>query len=248
MVNEAKASADGDEYERKHVHQVYSKIAPHFSQTRHKPWPLISKFLLSLPAGSIGIDVGCGNGKYMDVNPAIWILGSDRSEELARIAKTEKGGHRFADAIVGDALDLPHQAGRFDFAICIAVIHHLSTRERRIEGIRALLDILVPDGGDREPGRALIYVWALEQKSSRRGWDEGDKQDVMVPWVMKRREKNEGQANEQTFNRYYHLYRAGELEEDVVQAEGRVLDSGYEKDNWWAIASQQATTQNALNS
>ena len=33
-------------------------------------------------------------------------------------------------------------------------------------------------------GKALIYVWALEQKNSRRGWDENSAQDVFVPWVL----------------------------------------------------------------
>jgi tRNA (uracil-5-)-methyltransferase TRM9 len=105
-----------------------------------------------------------------------------------------------------------------------------------------------------EGGRALIYVWALEQKDSRRGWDEGHEQDVMVPWVLKqkkekekgrRKQKDGNQADEgttpkpegdKTFLRYYHLYRKGELEGDIEQAGGVVLESGYEKDNWWAIA------------
>jgi tRNA (uracil-5-)-methyltransferase TRM9 len=156
----------------------------------------------------------------------------------------------------------------FDFAISIAVIHHLSTPARRVEAVKAVLDILrrpsssssVQDGG----GKALIYVWALEQKDSRRGWDEGHEQDVMVPWVLKqkkekkknvRQRKGEG-ANEvagngdrdgeekeeegngdKTFLRYYHLYRKGELEQDIVEAGGTVVESGYEKDNWWAVAS-----------
>lgn len=42
---------------------------------------------------------------------------------------------------------------------------------------------------------------------------------------------------DKTYLRYYHLYRKGELEEDVERAGGVVEESGYEKDNWWAIAS-----------
>lgn len=110
-------------------------------------------------------------------------------------------------------------------------------------------------------GRALIYVWALEQKSSRRGWDAGDAQDVMVPWVMKpgprghqrsHNHKDDKKYQQQqevgtaptsapattTFNRYYHLYRAGELEADIRKAGGRVEECGYERDNWWAVASR----------
>jgi alkylated DNA repair protein alkB homolog 8 len=29
------------EMEKKHVYEVYEKIAPHFSNTRYKPWPRI---------------------------------------------------------------------------------------------------------------------------------------------------------------------------------------------------------------
>lgn len=57
--------------EKQHVYEVYEKIAPHFSNTRYKPWPKIAKFLNDLPAGSIVADVGCGNGKYLAVNPDI---------------------------------------------------------------------------------------------------------------------------------------------------------------------------------
>ena len=88
--------------------------------------------------------------------------------------------------------------------------------------------------------KALIYVWALEQKHSRRGWDEGDDQDVMVPWVMMQNTAAKG-ASEKTFHRYYHLYRRGELEEDIQAAGGEVIESGYEKDNWWAIAVRRPT-------
>ena len=93
-----------------------------------------------------------------------------------------------------------------------------------------------------------MYVWALEQVSSRRGWDKGDAQDVMVPWVMKSRQTaqiksqmgmDETYLKEKTYQRYYHLYRKGELEEDVLHAGGVVLHSGYEKDNWWAIVGRK---------
>lgn len=41
--------------------------------------------------------------------------------------------------------------------ICIAVLHHLSTTERRLEGLRELVRIVRPGG------LVLVYVWALEQ-------------------------------------------------------------------------------------
>ncbi|KAG9244591.1 S-adenosyl-L-methionine-dependent methyltransferase [Calycina marina] len=224
---DAAAAPNADQYEEQHVHEVYEQIASHFSSTRYQAWPIVKSFMQELEPGTIGLDVGCGNGKYLAVNKDVFIVGSDRSSNLVKIAAQ----HEPHSAIIADSLVLPHQPGRFDFAICIAVIHHLSTPQRRQEAVKVILECL------RDDGRALIYVWALEQKNSRRGWDEGDDQDVMVPWVLKTGKKNpmEDGATEKTFQRYYHLYRSGELEADVNAVGGGVVDSGYEKDNWWAI-------------
>lgn len=57
--------------------------------------------------------------------------------------------------IVGTSLSL--RSGAFDACICIAVLHHLSTSERRLEGLRELVRIVGPGG------LVLVYVWALEQ-------------------------------------------------------------------------------------
>ncbi|KAK2787434.1 tRNA methyltransferase, has a role in tRNA modification [Emmonsiellopsis sp. PD_33] len=223
----------GERYEELHVHSVYQEIAHHFSSTRYKPWPIVERFLKELPPGSIGLDIGCGNGKYLPVNPNVFIIASDRSEALARIASQ----HNPHSAIVADNLNLPHPVRHFDFAISIAVVHHLSTPERRVKAVESILQTLKPPCGNQEGGKALIYVWALEQKNSRRGWDAGDDQDVMVPWVRKGKSSDNSEEETKTFHRYYHLYESQELERDIVAAGGQVLDHGYEKDNWWAIAS-----------
>ncbi|ERF71439.1 hypothetical protein EPUS_06821 [Endocarpon pusillum Z07020] len=218
------------EYEEKHVHQVYEQIAGHFSATRHKPWPIVESFLRDLEPGSVGLDVGCGNGKYLTVNQDIFIIASDRSQTLTKIA-----AHRQPHSnIVADTLSLPHPPSSFNFAICIAVVHHLSTHSRRIEAIKSILKLLKRGQAQRAPSKLLLFVWALEQKSSRRGWDTGDAQDVMVPWVLKEGTKGEAEQDRK-YNRYYHLYRQGELENDIAAAGGVILESGYEKDNWWAV-------------
>lgn len=220
-------------YESQHVHDVYNTIAPHFSATRHKPWPRIANFLCSLPAGSVGLDVGCGNGKYLDVNPDIHVLGSDRSEELVKLAaqrRTPRSG--LAEVAVADGFDLPYRAGAFDFVISVAVLHHMSTSARRRHALRLLLSHVSP------AGQVLVYVWALEQASSRRGWDESSEQDRMVSWVMKGKKDDANPNVGKTFQRYYHLYREGELEADVRSVGGVLVDSGYERDNWWVICKR----------
>jgi tRNA (uracil-5-)-methyltransferase TRM9 len=156
----------------------------------------------------------------------VHFVASDRSPSLASLAATR--GH---DVAVADVLALPYPGARFDFAICIAVVHHLSTHARRVAAIRAVLEPLRAGAGNGRQGTALFFVWALEQKGSRRGWDEGDDQNVMVPWVL----KSAGEP-EKVLNRYYHRYRKGELEESIREAGGVVVEAGYEKDNWWAIA------------
>lgn len=141
--------------------------------------------------------------------------------------------------MVADILQLPHRDASFDFAISIAVVHHLSTPERRIGAISEILRTIKRASDTQSGGKVLIYAWALEQKSSRRGWDRGDPQDIMVPWVRK---AASAEDQSETFHRYYHLYAERELEHDIDLAGGRVLESGYEKDNWWAIATPKTAS------
>lgn len=75
--------------EKKYVYDIYEKIAPHFAHTRYKPWPKIEKFLKELPSGALVADIGCGNGKYLGINPDIFMIGTDRSENLIEICKTK---------------------------------------------------------------------------------------------------------------------------------------------------------------
>lgn len=206
--------------EQQHVHDVYNEIASHFSQTRYKPWPVVEQFLLAQPDHSVGLDVGCGNGKYMGVNPKITVLGSDRSSGLVECAWRLDPGRALC---VADGLLLPHPAHRFDFAILIAVIHHFSTEERRIEAIAHILLRL------RAGGRLLVFCWALEQALSRRGYKEGGEQDLLVPWVL----QGKKDVGPETKYRFYHLYKEGELEANARAAGGVVVRSGYERDNWW---------------
>ncbi|XP_043928540.1 alkylated DNA repair protein alkB homolog 8 [Protopterus annectens] len=139
--------------EQEYVHKVYEEIAGHFSSTRHTPWPKIATFLKSLPQGAIVADIGCGNGKYLAVNPTLYMVGCDRSKNLVDIC-----GERGFQAFVCDAMSVPIRSNVCDACISIAVIHHFSTEERRLAAITELKRLLCPGG------KALIYVWAVEQE------------------------------------------------------------------------------------
>ena len=62
-----KSELDARQLEQEHVHKVYNKIAHNFSDTRYKPWPRVVDFIRSFASGSLILDVGCGNGKYMNI-------------------------------------------------------------------------------------------------------------------------------------------------------------------------------------
>ena len=49
-----------------------------------QPWPVVDDFLHNLPAGAVGLDIGCGNGKYLAVNKDVFIVASDRFVESSR--------------------------------------------------------------------------------------------------------------------------------------------------------------------
>jgi len=238
---------DPEEHERIHVHEVYDKIAPHFSSTRYKPWPIIARFLNSLPPGSVGLDSGTGNGKYLPLpSGRIWTIGLDKSRKLLEIAQAAGGQRR--EVVWGDALGLGWRRGAFDYAISIATIHHLATPARRQKAIETLLQLISP-----AHGRLLIYVWAVEQDHLSKRVLPSQKtaqgQDVFVPWVMPGPASS---SSPQVFNRYYHMFVAGELEElarEAVTALGlicgppphhqqgqhgvEVVQSGWERSNWY---------------
>ena len=140
--------------------RVYDVIAGHFSSTRYKvcldqltqPWPLVSDFFDSLPAGSVGVDLGCGNGKYLHLRSALGsgeatknslvTLGSDRCLPLIQTAQynfPQNAQRRLMQEVaVADALCSGYRGGVFDYALSIATIHHFSTPERRRHSIEAV--------------------------------------------------------------------------------------------------------------
>ncbi|KAK2460617.1 hypothetical protein APHAL10511_007087 [Amanita phalloides] len=202
---------DPETYEDINVHAVYDEIAAHFSATRYKPWPIITKFLSDLPTGWVGLDAGTGNGKYLPLpvhRPGdIWTIGLDRSYNLLKLARDPDGTGISREVVWGNVLQNCWRIGSFDYAISIATIHHLATIERRITAVQRLLEAV-----SSHHGRLLIYVWAVEQDdlSKRKipiNRDSSSGQDVLIPWVCSEYDRR------RIYNRYYHMFAKGELSE-----------------------------------
>ncbi|XP_040832817.1 alkylated DNA repair protein alkB homolog 8 [Ochotona curzoniae] len=172
---------EASQLEQEYVHRVYEEIAGHFSSTRHTPWPHIVQFLKSLPNGSIVADIGCGNGKYLGINQELYMIGCDRSQHLVDICREKQ-----FEALVCDALAVPIRSESCDACISIAVVHHFATAERRASALQELVRLLRPGG------KALIYVWAMEQEYNKQkskylrenrvsqGWKEEKNSDTSV--------------------------------------------------------------------
>ena len=239
--------------ENSYVHEVYEKISNHFDETRHRQWPNVAIFLQSLSPGDILLDVGCGNGKYLHEEKHVFKVGCDRSEKLMKICR-EKGFEGF----LSDCLYLPYRDNSLDAAISIAVIHHLSTRERRKRAISELVRVLRPNG------RCLIYVWAKEQEKDSTQtaylkYNTNKKEnktlrtqklteygvtlpvhenrtkfsftDMLVPW------KKKGGGD---FLRYYHVFEEDELPQLCSQvAACTIKEVYYDQGNWCVILQKR---------
>ncbi|XP_062991212.1 probable tRNA methyltransferase 9B isoform X2 [Elgaria multicarinata webbii] len=157
---------EASQLEKQHVHSVYKSTATYFNDLQDKAWPRVRQFLLEQKPGSLVADIGCGTGKYLCVNSQVFNLGCDYCSPLVEIARN-KG----CEVMICDNLNLPFRAQCFNAIISVGVIHHFSTKQRRIKAIKEMARVLVPGG------QMMIYVWAMEQKNRR-----FEKQDVFVPW------------------------------------------------------------------
>jgi tRNA (uracil-5-)-methyltransferase TRM9 len=182
-----------DDIEQSHVIDVYDQIADHFDKTRHSVWPSVSEFIMNLPKDSIILDAGCGNGKNMFIRDDCTFIGTDLSDGMVRISNN-KG----LNVIQANILSLPFKDNTFDYCISIAVIHHLSTPERRILAIKELLRVT--------KGDIMVQVWNNMQNKNIKKFilqNEHNKGDHLVKWTNKSENKE--------YIRYYHLFDNTEL-------------------------------------
>jgi len=256
-----KSSSCAVDVERTHVHAVYDKIAAHFASTREKPWPNVVRFLESLDANSLVCDVGCGSGRYLRARSDICMVGCDRSSSLVSICDSK---HPLV--AVCDGLTLPWKSGHFDACICIAVIHHYFTEDRRKLAVREVLRIL------KAGGRALVYVWAAEQdyknekssylKPKERCCEAGQLEKLTIDGkeegesctlpIHKNRNKfaeqdmfvpwklkKKSKTDGNTHYRFYHVFKEGELNSLCLSVGGCSIVHSYHDNGNWATIIQK---------
>jgi ubiquinone/menaquinone biosynthesis C-methylase UbiE len=191
--------------EQENVLDIYTIISNDFDRTRYKAWPNVEKFINSFPPDTKFLEVGCGNGKNMLLRPENF-KGCDTCTNFVKICK-DKGLH----AIEADATKLPFDDNEFDVTISVAVLHHLSSIDRRIDAIREMVRVT------KDGGKLLIEVWCIEDNNRSTG------PDTMVPWTYKG----------EKYDRYYHFFSKDEITDLVKSIDGSVIDSvSWEKFNW----------------
>lgn len=67
-------NSEAQNFEKSYVHVIYNEIADHFSHTRHSAWPGVASFINSMEPYSFMLDVGCGNGKYLNLRKDLYCV------------------------------------------------------------------------------------------------------------------------------------------------------------------------------
>lgn len=198
------------------VKEVYNRIAKHFNASRQRIWGSVKHYLDSLELGTSVLDMGCGNGKNMLYRKDLNICGIDISHELVKICLDKN-----LNVKEGCITKLDFNSESFSNIICIAAYHHLDNDNDRQKCLNEVYRCLVKGGS------CLITVWSMEQ--DEKSAFHFSKRDELVPWVS----QNDGN----TYLRYYHIYRKGDLIEEIGRLCGKfnIITCGWELGNWYVI-------------
>jgi ubiquinone/menaquinone biosynthesis C-methylase UbiE len=130
--------------EQAYVHDVYSVIA--INKSLCSPVRShVKEFLFEeFEMGSILLDVGCSDGKYLNLKSDIVVIGLDRCcewfyNDLIKYKTTECGDKQ---QMTGDVMYLPFRDDFFDGVLCCGLLHHVSTVERRVRALKEITRIL----------------------------------------------------------------------------------------------------------
>ena len=193
---------------------TYDHIALHFNETRKAIWSRVGQFLDNIPKNSLVADVGCGNGKYTRYRQDIFVIANDICVPLLNTIENNSS----CNCCIADGLYLPYKAKSFQYAISIAVLHHISDYESRLKFITNIINILEPGG------KLLFTVWAQEQTIKKK-WIWQGNGDYLIPWLDK--------YSKQTYYRFYHLFSYDEINKFANALENVIVcDIVFEKDNW----------------
>jgi len=208
------------EYILKKTKDDYNLIAEDFSRTRWNIWAEFSIFRDYVKEGDGILDIGCGNGRLLELleGKTIGYIGIDNSEELIEIAKRRYPTKKF---LIASTLNLPFPNDYFDKVFLIAVLHNIPSKELRFKTLQEARRVLKPEG------LLILTVWNIWRKETiilileqlflkLIGKSQLDFKDVFVPWGKK-------------VKRYYHYFTKRELIDLVKKEEFKIKKFGVVK-------------------
>lgn len=198
---------------------IYDEIAPSFHQTRKKPWPIMDLIKTYIEKSDSIIDLGCGSGRIGEfISRDQNYLGIDNSKGLIEIAKKNYYTNNNINFQVSDIISVKLPKNDFDLVLMIATIHHIPTKELRLQTIKNAVTALRPGG------KIVITSWNLWQKKYRRHlfnyklkllkYKIISLNDAFIPWKTKNGERK----------RYIHSLTKRELKIMLKKA-GLQVDS-----------------------
>lgn len=198
------------------IAHLYDKISKRFDVSRVRVWKAVREYIennVEEKYFSSFFEIGCGNGKNLLYAKKYTenVIGVDISQEMVNIC-LKKG----LNVIKGDILN------SFDIkashVLCIAVIHHLDTEEKRITAIRNVCASATKS--------VLITVWSV---SDRRTMQNGVfSRDQLIPFMFSEKE---------FALRYIHFFNEEELRSLVQKAIGNTfkIEKLFEDCNNWNV-------------
>ena len=196
------------------VQDTYMKIADDFDDSRYCVWNFVKLFLRDKQCQK-GIDIGCGNGKNMIHNN---MIGVDNCSKFVDICKNKGKNTQYSCCC-----ELPFIDNTFDYAVCVSVIHHLSTHERRMKAIQEMIRVVKPGG------KMLFNMWSVENQE-KRNFIQGDN---FVAWNMR---PTKSETNQESYLRYYYIndiFSIHDFCQDIRTLGNVVVNMIYnERGNW----------------
>lgn len=141
------------------VKDNYNLCANEFSRTRSYNWEIMKELAVKYVKGGMKIlDVGCGNGRLLELfgNKNVEYFGIDNSEKLIEEARIKArkleilasgdSGRRNWEFEIADVFDLSFGENEFDIVFCIAVLHHIPSKELRQKAMNEMGRVLKPGG------------------------------------------------------------------------------------------------------
>ena len=220
---DATGQSDGDATGRRRaVAETYDRIADHFAETRHHPWPEVRAFLTDR-AGGVGLDLGAGNGRHAELlaERTERVVAVDASRALLAVAReraTDRGYDDRLAAVAGDAVRLPVRTDSVDLGVYVATLHHVPTRTDRVASLSELARVLAPDGV------AVVSVWSTAHDR----FDREEGFDTTVDWTL---------PGGETVPRYYHVYDPAEFRTDLADSRLAVRSTRISSGNCYAVVA-----------